>query len=269
MCYNLGLEVTTLIWGIPLNNSESPDDVRSFYNRAMEGPLRMLFGPLGLQGGGWPLLNLERLFGDAASLLEVGCGQGLLLEKALRRLKPRRAVGVDLSDVMLEIAWERLKRRGKTETIQVAHAEATTLPFQDACFDGLLSMSMIEHLDERALMKFMGEARRVLRPGGRLFVWSFSPRSPIVLARQTMTGRSSDELRLLAIQAGFREARSPRVGLALPLQLDRPRLSRVGATARRGSFAVGRWATEADYPTALRHAAGSAWSRPRLLVHHR
>ena len=198
-----------------MKNPESPADVRNFYNRAMEGPLRALFGPLALQGGSWPFLNLERLLGGPTSLLEVGCGQGLLLEKTLRQLKPQLAVGVDLSEVMLEIAWERLRRRGKPEA-QVAQAEATTLPFRDACFDGLLSMSMIEHLDEKALMSFMGEARRVLRPGGRLFVWSFSPRSPIVLMRQTMTGRSSDELQRLTTQAGFRDVRSPRMGLPFP-----------------------------------------------------
>ena len=203
---------------IPMKTPETPTDVRNLYNRMMAGPSRLLFGRLGLQGGGWPLLNLQRLLGDATSLLEVGCGQGLLLEKALRQLKLRRAVGVDLSEVMLEIAWKRRRRRGETEAIQVAQAEATTLPFQDASFDGLLSMSMIEHLDEQALMKFMGEARRVLRPGGRLFVWSFSPRNPIVLMRQTMIGRSSDQLRRLTAQAGFREVMSPRVGLPFPFK---------------------------------------------------
>ena len=204
------------MWGYPLKTPESLAQVRDTYNRQMAGPLRALFGPLALQGGRWPFLNLERLLGDVASLLEVGCGQGFLLEKALRQLEPRRAVGVDLSEVMLEIAWERLQQPGKTEAIQVAQAEASALPFRDACFDGLLSMSLIEHLDETALMKFMAEAKRVLRPGGRLFVWSFSPRSPIVLMRQTMTGRSSEELRRLTTQAGFRDVRSPRVGLPLP-----------------------------------------------------
>ena len=199
------------------HRTESPADVRNVYNRVMQGPLRVLFGSLALQGGGWPLLDLERVLGDATSLLEVGCGQGLLMEKALRQLKPRRVVGVDVSEVMLEIAWKRLRRRGKAEAIQVAQAEATTLPFRNACFDGLLSMSMIEHLDEKALMKFLGEARRVLRPGGRLFLWSFSPRHPIILMmRGTGIGRSSDELRRLTARAGFREVRSPRVGVPLP-----------------------------------------------------
>lgn len=70
------------------HRTESPADVRNVYNRVMQGPLRVLFGSLALQGGGWPLLNLERVLGDATSLLEVGCGQGLLMEKALRQLKP-------------------------------------------------------------------------------------------------------------------------------------------------------------------------------------
>ena len=78
-------------------------------------------------------------------------------------------------------------------------------------------MGMIEHLDEKALMKFLGEARRVLRPGGRLFGSSFSPRHPLVLMMQgSAIGRSSDELRRLTAQAGFRNLRSPRLGLPLP-----------------------------------------------------
>jgi ubiquinone/menaquinone biosynthesis C-methylase UbiE len=196
----------------------------------MRGPARVIFGPLTLWGGAPPDLNLKRLLGDVNSVLEVGCGQGYLLEKALRQLKPERVVGADLSEVMLEIARRRLTRRGKTAWISVVQGEATTLPFQEARFDAVLSMGMMEHLAEDPLLTFLGEARRVLRPGGRLLAWTFAERNPLVLLTRgpgwttrllpaygrRMIGRSSDELCGLARTAGFREARRARLGLFFP-----------------------------------------------------
>ncbi len=199
-------------------------------DRAMRGPLRAVFGPLTLRGGAPSDLHLERLLGDVGSVLEVGCGQGYQLEKALRQLKPERLVGIDLSEVMLSIAQRRLKHRGETEWISAVQGEATTLPCRDARFDAVLSMGMMEHLDDEWLLRFMGEARRVLKPGGRLLAWTFTERNPIVLAYRgpalitrllpaygrTMLGRSSEELCRLANAAGFRNSRKARLGRFFP-----------------------------------------------------
>jgi ubiquinone/menaquinone biosynthesis C-methylase UbiE len=200
------------------------------YDRAMRGPLRAVFGPTTLSGGAPPDLHLERLLGDVRSVLEVGCGQGYLLEKALRQLKPDRLVGVDLSEVMLSITQERLERRGETESISTVQGEATTLPFQDKRFDAVLSMGMMEHLDDELLVKFMAETRRVLKPEGRLLAWTLSRRSPIVLVYRTpgwisgrlpaygrtMIGRSPEELCRLAKRAGFMDSRRARLGRFFP-----------------------------------------------------
>ena len=91
-------------------------------------------------------------------------------------------------------------------------------------------MGMLEHLDEEPLLKFMEEARRVLRPGGRFLAWTFSKWSPIVAMthgpgwlirllptfRFRLVGRSSDELCMLATAAGFQHARKPRLGGFFP-----------------------------------------------------
>jgi len=200
------------------------------YDRAMRGPLRAVFGPTTLSGGAPPDLHLERLLGNARSVLEVGCGQGYLLEKALRQLKPERLVGVDLSEVMLSIAQERLERRGETEWISTVQGEATALPFQDNRFDAVLSMGMMEHLSDELLVQFMGEARRVLKPEGRLLAWTLSRRSPIILIYrtprliakrlpaygQTMVGRTSEELCRMADAAGFRHSQRAKLGRFFP-----------------------------------------------------
>jgi len=65
---------------------------------------------------------------------------------------PRRWVTVDWADADFEVD---LRRDG-------------SLPFPDDSFDSVYSAHTIEHLDERSLMSLMREARRVLRPGGRL-----------------------------------------------------------------------------------------------------
>lgn len=200
------------------------------YDRAMRGPLRAVFGPVTLLGGAPSDLHLERLLGDARSVLEVGCGQGYLLEKALRQLKPARLVGVDLSEVMLAIARRRLRRRGETKWISVMQGEATSLPLRDTQFDAVLSMGMMEHLDDGLLLNFMREARRVLKPGGHLVAWTFSERHPIVVVYRgpavitrrlpaygrRMVGRSADELCRLATESGFRDSRKARLGRFFP-----------------------------------------------------
>lgn len=205
-------------------------DLGAAYDRAMRGPLRAIFGPLTLRGGAPSDLHLERLLGDVRSVLEVGCGQGYLLEKALRQLKPERLVGVDLSEVMLAIAERRLQQRGETKRISAVQGEATTLPFRDARFDAVLSMGMMEHLDDDLLLRFMEEARRVLTPGGLLLAWTFSERNPIVLAYRgpalitrvlpaygrKMLGRSAEELCRIATGAGFSDSRKARLGRFFP-----------------------------------------------------
>ena len=50
---------------------------------------------------------LEELFGHAApaSLLDVGCGEGVLTDRWARQLRDRRVVGIDLADPKLEAEW--------------------------------------------------------------------------------------------------------------------------------------------------------------------
>ncbi len=112
----------------------------------------------------------EALGVSSASVLDAGCGTGGLI----RRLAPKRArwrwTGIDVSDLACQLARERvspgnvdLARPAVPET-QIVHGSITSLPFEAAQFDAIVSADVLYHVDEdeAALREFA----RVLRPGG-------------------------------------------------------------------------------------------------------
>lgn len=101
---------------------------------------------------------LRRMLGGAAPAhtLDLACGTGRLLEFA--------GTGLDQSPRMLHEA--RQKHPGKNLVI----GDATRLPFPEDNFDAVFSFHFLMHLDRDAVLAVLAEARRVLRPGGRLIV---------------------------------------------------------------------------------------------------
>jgi len=88
--------------------------------------------------------TLDELFtrADPNSLLDVGCGEGVLVEEWARRLAERRVVGIDLEDPALQAEWE--KRRAPNLEYQIMKAES--LPFADGEFDVATAIEVLEHV---------------------------------------------------------------------------------------------------------------------------
>jgi SAM-dependent methyltransferase len=105
------------------------------------------------------LAKFVRSLGEPASALDLGCGDGRLTSE----LGARELVAVDVSEVALERA--RLRVPAAT-AVRVSPDEP--LPLADASFDLVLCAETIEHVRDVQLL--LSEARRVLRPGGRLAV---------------------------------------------------------------------------------------------------
>lgn len=104
-------------------------------------------------------------FGTGKSILEVGCGTGLVLERLTRFASSAR--GVDLSPGMLEKA----KARG----LDAIEGSATELPFSDNCFDVTCSFKVLAHIP--AIDKALSEMARVTRPGGYILAELYNPYS--------------------------------------------------------------------------------------------
>lgn len=109
---------------------------------------------------------LATLLPRCGRILEVGCGTGGLLVAAKRR--GLRIEGADIASRWLVVARRRLADAGLDVRLTVANAEH--LPWLDGAFDALVADSVLEHLDDPALA--LREWSRVVRPGGRLLVWS-------------------------------------------------------------------------------------------------
>lgn len=93
-------------------------------------------------------------------VLEVSCGRGGGASFVSRAFKPRRYVGVDLSQENVRLAKERAARDGLEFTI--GNAEQLDLP--DQSFDVVINIEASHLYDDRG--RFFTEVLRVLRPDG-------------------------------------------------------------------------------------------------------
>ncbi len=140
-------------------------------------------------------------------VLDVGCGTGNYLV-ALERETGCRGWGIDPSEEMLA----RARPRSQSIEFKVGRAEA--LGFPDACFDLVISTDVIHHVKDR--QAYFTEARRVLRPGGRVCTvtdseWVILHRKPLTyyfpetVEKELQRYPSMAALKDMMRQAGFRE----------------------------------------------------------------
>ncbi len=90
--------------------------------------------------------NLDELLHQArpGSVLDVGCGEGVLTARWAERLGTGRVVGIDLEDPKLESEWAK-RRRGNLE---FRATQAEELPFDENEFDLVAAIEALEHIPD-------------------------------------------------------------------------------------------------------------------------
>jgi len=114
-------------------------------------------------------LRIRGLLADPASarVLNIGCGIG----RVERHLAPLvgELFAVDVSGEMIRRARERLASFGNVVLREVASDEYLAF-FPDGFFDLVFSLLVLQHVEKEDAFRYLEDARRVLRPGGILFV---------------------------------------------------------------------------------------------------
>jgi SAM-dependent methyltransferase len=102
-------------------------------------------------------------------VLDIGCGRGEILRHCARL--GAQAYGVDYAPAALRMA-QGLTPAGEQAggAAGIYQANAKWLPFSTASFDRVLMFDLVEHLHPWELDQALAEARRVLRPDGRLII---------------------------------------------------------------------------------------------------
>jgi 2-polyprenyl-3-methyl-5-hydroxy-6-metoxy-1,4-benzoquinol methylase len=101
--------------------------------------------------------HMQELMDRAAprSIIDVGCGEGVLTEQWARRYSDARLVGIDLEDPKLRAEWDRRA----CGNLEFAVGTGDTLPFSDGEFELASAMEVLEHVPDPETV--VGEMARV------------------------------------------------------------------------------------------------------------
>ena len=104
--------------------------------------------------------TLDELWHKAApeSILDVGCGEGVLTEQWADKLGSRRIVGIDLDDPKLKAEWDKRQRGNLEYRVE----DATNLSYGDNEFDMSTAIEVLEHVPdpERTVSEMARVAKR-------------------------------------------------------------------------------------------------------------
>ena len=102
---------------------------------------------------------IHREFPADAELLHAGCGSGQVDEDIVHRM---RVTALDISPAALE-----LYRRTNGASARLVQGSVFRLPFNEASFDGVYNLGVMEHFTEDQIRQILSEFSRVLKPGGK------------------------------------------------------------------------------------------------------
>lgn len=100
----------------------------------------------------------------AGTLLDIGSGNGQIVQEAVRQYPDCQCVAADITQAMMTIGQQKTLDLG----IHWSAADSVNLPFPEGTFDGVISGFLIRNLED--IYQGLMDQYRVLKPGGRIAV---------------------------------------------------------------------------------------------------
>lgn len=113
---------------------------------------------------------------SAPRVLDFGAGIGNSAPYVQRHLPEARLTCLDLSQRSLDVAAQRYP--GLADYV---HFDGARIPFPDHHFDLAYAMCVFHHIDHDDHVSILRELNRVIRPGGRLYVFEHNPFNPLTV----------------------------------------------------------------------------------------
>lgn len=118
---------------------------------------------------GWRKKAINRLAPyRPQTMLDIATGTGDFAILAAQMLNPRKLIGADISEGMMEIGRQKVERLGLQEVISFAKEDCLNLSYADNTFDAVTAAFGIRNFAD--LDKGLCEMCRVLKPGGHLSI---------------------------------------------------------------------------------------------------
>ena len=114
-----------------------------------------------------------------SEILDFGCGIGNTTRAIASHFRASAVHGFDVSAESTRIA-EGLTPEAAGR-IRYSSGQGDSLPFADGSFDAIFTACVFHHIDEGERLHWARELRRVLRPGGRLFLFEHNPLNPLTV----------------------------------------------------------------------------------------
>lgn len=117
--------------------------------------------------------RVVRMLGEKkpARVLDIATGTGDFAIAA-SKLQNINITGIDISEGMLSVGREKVKKKGLEGRISLMKADSENLPFESDTFDAAIVGFGVRNFEN--LRKGLAEINRVLKPGGEFFVLEFS-----------------------------------------------------------------------------------------------
>ena len=104
-------------------------------------------------------------------ILDIATGTGDFAIEALA-LNPDKVTGVDISEGMLSVGREKMKKKGLSDRIELLSGDSEQLQFEDNKFDAVIVSFGVRNFEN--LEKGLSDMHRVLKPGGKTVILEFS-----------------------------------------------------------------------------------------------